>query len=208
MIDFIEYYKIRGHVFGECMSRGDCDLMYVYIPKNASSWTKPNLLDWGWEFYNYHADSLQHKHAMVVLRDPIDRWLSGIAEYFYLRHRNFDSVNINSALLNLIFDRVAFDDHTESQCLFIQNLDKANCTFFWCDDNYRNTFSSFLNKNGMPNKYNNYSYQHVTEHEPVRSRFKQMFRDILFNESRYLKQLQWYYNKDYKLIEETKFYAG
>jgi predicted lipoprotein len=36
----IDEWAHKGHVYGECMSHIDSDLMYVYIPKNASSWTK------------------------------------------------------------------------------------------------------------------------------------------------------------------------
>ena len=49
----INEWQHKGHVYGECMSHPDNDLMYVNIPKNASSWTKPNLLDHKFEFYNF-----------------------------------------------------------------------------------------------------------------------------------------------------------
>lgn len=207
MIDFIEYYKVKGHVFGECMSHPDTDLMYINIPKNASSWTKPNLIDWGWEFYNYHTDNLYHKHALIVLRDPIDRWLSGIAEYMYLHHRDLDLAHVSNSFLNLVFDRIAFDDHTDSQVLFLQDLDLSNCTFFWCNEGYRENFSHFLNVKSMPNKYYNYEYQHVTNNEPIRSKFKKIFRQALENNSKYNQKLQWYFAKDYNLINSVKFYA-
>ena len=86
--------------------------MYVYIPKNASSWTKPNLRDWGWQFYNYHTDQL-NKTAIVVLRDPVERWLSGIAEYFALYQNTTNDLVDNKSLQQIIFDRITFDDHTE-----------------------------------------------------------------------------------------------
>jgi len=208
VIDFIEYYKIQNHLFGECMSKPDSELMYVHIPKNASSWTKPNLLDWGWEFYNYHTDNLYHKHALVVLRDPVDRWLSGIAEYMYLRHRDLDTEHISNVFMNLVFDRIAFDDHTEQQILFLQNLDLNRCTFLWCDENYRQNFSHYLESNNMPNKYYNYEYQHVTKDEPIRSKFKKIFKHALENNSKYKQQLEWYFAKDYKLINSVKFYTS
>lgn len=208
MIDFIEYYKTQGHTFGECMSNSNTNFMYVHIPKNASSWTKPNFKDWDWEFYNYHTDNLYHKHALIVLKDPIERWLSGIAEYFFLKHSNFDSAQINKSFLDIIFDRVAFDDHTERQVLFLQNLDKSNCTFFYCDQSYRHKFSNFLNNNNMHNKYYNYDYQHVTANDPLRSKFKKLFSNILENNSKYIQQLKWYYASDYHLIESVNFYAG
>ena len=83
----INEWRHKDHVYGECMSHPEHDLMYVYVPKNASSWTKPNLQDWNWEFYNFHTDNL-NKHALVVLRDPVERWLSGISEYLTLYHIN------------------------------------------------------------------------------------------------------------------------
>ena len=80
-----ELWESRGHIQGQCMSHADSQYMYINIPKNASSWTKPNLLDHSWEFYNYRTDNLD-KQALVVLRDPVDRWISGIAEFLTLYH--------------------------------------------------------------------------------------------------------------------------
>lgn len=208
MISFLEYYKNRGHVFGECMSRPDTDLMYVHIPKNASSWTKPNLKDWGWELYNYHTDNLYHKHALVVLRDPVERWLSGIAEYMYLYHRTLDTAHFSNCLFDLVFDKIAFDDHTEQQILFLEKLNLNNCTFFWCGPQYRKFFGKFLNDQGMPNSYHNYEYQHVTENDASRKKFKQIFKQTLNKNSKYIQNLNWYFTKDYNLINSVEFYAG
>lgn len=208
MIDFFEYYKNQGHVFGECMSHPNTDLIYVNIPKNASSWTKKVFVERNWEFYNYHTDNLYFKQALVVLRDPVERWISGIAEYMYLRHRDLDTGHVSNAFLNLVFDRIAFDDHTESQVLFLQNLNLSNCVFFWCDKNYRQNFSHYLQSKNMPNNYHDYEYQHVTKDEPVRSKFQKIFRQALENNSKYNQQLQWYFAKDYNLIDSVKFYAG
>lgn len=202
MIDFIEYYKNRGHVFGECMSKSDTDLMYINIPKNASSWTKPNLKDWGWEFYNYHTDNLYNKHALVVLRDPVERWISGIAEYMTLYYADSDPTK----WFDLIFDRVAFDDHTESQVLFLQGINLSNCTFFLCDENFKSNFSDFLNKHDMPNSYHRYENQHVTANSPERTRFKNIFTEALKN-SKYNQKVEWYFEKDYKLLRSIQFYA-
>jgi hypothetical protein len=204
MLD-INYYQHKGHVFGECMSHPNSDLMYVNIPKNASSWTKPNLLDWSWENYNYHTDNLYHKHAMVVLRDPVDRWLSGIAEYLYLYHRNIPNGEFSQGFIDVIFDRVAFDDHTERQSYFIQGIDTSNCTFFWFDDDYRTNFSRYLAEHSMPNKYNRYAKQHVSDLEPVRKNFKEIFKNLI-NDSKYLYQIKDYFKDDYDLINSVKYY--
>ncbi len=208
MINFLEYYKNQGHVFGECMSHPNTDLMYVNIPKNASSWTKPNLKDWGWEHYNYHTDNLYHKHAIVVLRDPIERWLSGIAEYMYLYHSSLDVAHFSNCFFDLVFTRVAFDDHTEQQVLFLEKLDLDNCTFFKCGPQYRELFSHYLNSHGMTNRYFSYNYQHVTNDLPERKKFKQIFFQTLEKNSKYITNLNHFFAKDYQLINSIKFYAG
>lgn len=207
MIDFIEYYKTRGHVFGECMSHPDTNFMYINIPKNASSWTKLNLKDLGWEFYNYHTDNLYHKHALIVLRDPVERWLSGIAEYMSQYHANLDAAHISLSFMNLIFERVAFDDHTDLQVLFLQNINLDNCTFIKCDQDYRVNFSNFLSNREIPNLYSKYDYQHVSSHDTIRTKFKNIFKHAIEKEPKYRQQLQQYFNKDYKLIKLVEFYG-
>jgi hypothetical protein len=204
MLD-INYYQRQGHVFGECMSHSDSDLMYVNIPKNASSWTKPNLLDWSWENYNYHTDNLYHKTAIVVLRDPVERWISGIAEYLYLYHRGWPNEAFTQSMLDLVFDKIAFDDHTEKQVYFVKGLDLSRCVFFWFDENYRERFSQFLTDNGMPNKYHRYAKQHVSDLEPVRKNYKEIFSSAI-KDSKYLYQIEQYFKQDYELINSVTFY--
>lgn len=207
MIGFFNYYKTKGHVFGECMASVDSNLMYVNIPKNASSWTKPNLIDCGWTFQNYHIDCLYHKQAIVVLRDPLDRWVSGIAEYFSKYHPNNNLNEINNRLLDVIFDRVAFDDHTEKQILFIEGLDKDNCIFLNCNETYRKSFSDLLLSKGFPNRYFKYNYQNVSS-DHQRSTIKNFFLHVIKNNSDYKKQIEWYFEDDYTLMNSVKFYAG
>lgn len=204
--DFLNQWQHKGHCYGECMTYPDSDLMYVHIPKNASSWTKPNLQDWGWEFFNYHRDGL-NKHAIVVLRDPIDRWLSGIAEYFTLYHRNIDLAHLGFVFFDVIFDKVAFDDHTERQVNFIDGIDTNNATFFWCDKNYRINFSQFIEERIGANGYHRYDYQHVSEDSPERKKFKAFFKQALDQNSKYQQQLKNYFRHDYDLIKQIQFYG-
>ncbi len=196
----------KGHTFGACMTAPEQDLMYVNIPKNASSWTKPNLKDLGWTNFNYHYNNFYSKHAMIVLRDPIDRWLSGICEYFALYHTNIDTDQFNSVFYDLLIDQVTLDDHTEKQFYFIEGLDHNRATFFMCDENYRLDFSNFLTEHGHQNKYQRYNYQHTTSECAVRSKFKKIFEQLLL-EPKYLEKIKVHYKKDYELIESVKFYA-
>lgn len=202
----LDQWAHKGHVFGECMSHPDSDLMYVNIPKNASSWTKPNLLDWGWKAQNYHTDQLD-KTAIVVLRDPVDRWLSGIAEYLALYHPNFGNGEWTEHVFDIIFDTITFDDHTEQQVKFLQGLDTDRCVFFRCDQLYRQDFSKFLNEQGMANRYHRYEYQHVSENDPVRHNFKELFKATIQN-SKYLDNVKRHFAADYDLINSIKYYGS
>jgi hypothetical protein len=188
------------------MSHPDTNLMYIYIPKNATSWTKPNLLDWKWENYNYHKDNFYHKTAIIVLRDPVDRWVSGIAEYLYLYHRNLKpGSHLPIGILDLIFDKVSFDDHTERQIYFIEGIDPNKSVFFKCDFDYRRKFSHYLYTQNMPNNYSTYDFQHVSSEYPERQEWKKFIRHQLEN-SKYLFQIQQYFKLDYELINQVQFY--
>jgi hypothetical protein len=206
--DFLNQWQHKGHCYGECMSHPDSDLMYVHVPKNASSWTKTNLQDWGWEFFNYHRDSL-NKHAIIVLRDPVDRWLSGIAEYFTLYHSKLDVTHLSTEFFDLVFDKITFDDHTECQVNFVHNIDINNATFFWCNKHYRENFSKFIGERMGIDDYSRYDYQHVSEDSPERKKFKALFVQVLTNHSKreqYKQQLEHHFRRDYELIDQVKFY--
>ena len=232
-----EYYNYKGHEYGSCWSKPRSDIIYVNIPKNASSWTKPNLIDLGWESYNYYRDfdaierhdnvtaayfSIPYhpqpkrpimKKALVVLRDPIERWISGAAEYFTRYHNdmypNMSTAQHSDSIFRLIFDRIAFDDHTESQIYFLEDLDINNITFFWCNETYRENFSKYLaTELNQPNKYNRYDYQHVSSQDPSRKNWKKLFGLVLENNQHYLNAVKEYNKKDYELINAVKFYGN
>jgi hypothetical protein len=197
----------RGHTFGACMTTLDSDLMYVQIPKNASSWTKIHFKDLGWLDFNYHYDHFYKKHALVVLRDPVERWLSGVCEYFSLYHENIDTESFNNTFYDFLIEQTILDDHTESQHCFIEGLDYKNITFFLCNNDYRLQFSTCLKQKGFDNKYHDHEFQHTTNKSITRSKFKKIFEPLL-SQSKYLNKIQQFYKKDYELINSVKFYAG
>ena len=202
---FLDQWAHKGHRYGECMSHPRSELMYVNIPKNASSWTKPNLQDWNWEFYNYHYDTpVKHKTPIVVLRDPVERWISGIAEYFALYFPNFSFPSRET--YQLVLDKITFDDHTEKQVNFIHGLDTDKCIFLWCDENYRTNFSNLVREHLGDNKYDRYEYQHVSSNDTDRKYFKETFSRLLTN-PKYLEQVKQHFAQDYSLIESVKFYG-
>jgi hypothetical protein len=116
----------RGHVIGSGMISPDKKYFYLNIPKNASTFTTNLLKANDWSHWNL--SNRDFENVIVVLRNPIDRWISGIATYLcsYILGENYGSDHFindyNEATERLIFDNVIFDDHTTPQIKFISEI--------------------------------------------------------------------------------------
>lgn len=187
-------------MYGSCYCSPDKSTMYVNIPKNASTWANANFRSLGWRESNFLAENLDYSTAIVALRDPVDRWCSGITEYLYLNHPTFTSYDYTQAIFDLIFGKVNFDDHTECQVKFLNGLDYNRCVFFWVDDNYSFRLSSHLKNNNIK-----ITKSYTSDQKLFKQTTKKIFKDQLTN-SKYLNQIKKYFKEDYTLIESVKFY--
>ena len=99
-----------AHPLGGCLTNGK--QVYVPIPKNASTSVRQALK--GWKSANY-ANRRCDLPGFVVVRDPISRWFSGVAEYAKRAEQDYDG----------LLDSVeaggwpVFDEHTMRQSDFI-----------------------------------------------------------------------------------------
>ena len=216
------YYT--SHMLGQCYKCPDQPVVYLNTPKCASSFMKTQVLDLGWQqgFLdlgpkevpedNLKVDVDDIEKIIVVMRDPYDRWLSGIAEYFGEElHDNegiFELLD-NPLALELIANKVAFDDHTESQLWFLQNVPLDKCVFFRQEQglNYKISkyFSDVLN---IPNKIASESPVHVSTAGTYGGRVKKHLDRLLRKNSVcYLKVLE-YMEQDYEFIENMVTFYG
>jgi len=152
----------RGFGYGSGTLSPDLSQFIVNIPKNASSY----MLDWArrhqWmtTVADDHSDTITE--MIVILRDPLDRWVSGIVQYLntyilsvqgpngpvfpdesYSPHNwPMDAVQwidaYNQTTERLIFDVVnRFDDHVWPQHEFVENLLPAvKRKYFLLDHNF------------------------------------------------------------------------
>lgn len=127
-------YTARGFNPGGMFVKND--LCYIPIPKNSSSYIGQLLLKNGWNTANFLTSDLSNKKIIVLVRDPMDRWISGMSQYLcstLLKNgrTEIDIINSwNDIIQDLIFDRIIFDDHTEKQVYFINSVPRKNCVFF------------------------------------------------------------------------------
>lgn len=200
-------WESKGTRFGDCFTGPDTEFMYVHIPKNASSWTRQKVTELGWSLNNYHQYDLKNKHAIVVLRDPLERWTSGIVEYFYRYHKNISVDQINNTIFDLMADIVTVDPHTEQQVYYIEGLDHKHSTFFYCDQNYSYEINHFLNQHGYSVNYKNSELVYTTKNNAVKQSLHQVFSKML-DDSKYVKYLKGKFHRDYKLLDQITFYKS
>jgi len=206
-----DYWSHRGGLFGRCHSHADAKWFWVNIPKNASSFTQTLLAhQLLWYEMNYHLDDLKDKTPMVVLRDPITRWVSGITEYINRYQHNFETHTVTDQLLDWIFDTITFDDHTERQHYFVQNIDLHRSVCFYCDHLYQDKLISWMESvNLVPSQFEIpdcvYEFAHETNQSERKRQIAKYFADVISAEPKYQTKLRQHFYTDYELIGSLSF---
>jgi hypothetical protein len=145
--------------------------------------------------FTYSNNLITTDKYLVTLRDPIDRWVSGIAQFM-----NTES-NQQLTLHDLV-NTVTFDDHTELQTYFLQNIDIDRCTFLKVDQNLRTNIKLWLNENGYIADIDN--VPNINEGNLV---MKNRFAAMVDGNSQIKLKLAAHYEQDYNLINRVKFYG-
>ena len=118
----------HGYLAGGGLRSSDKKNFYLNIPKNASTYLSNTLLINGWHYHTLGDDSDQIEHAMVVLKDPVDRWVSGVGTYIssWILGPGYGSdhfvENYNNLSERLLFETLILDDHTTPQIDYINQL--------------------------------------------------------------------------------------
>jgi hypothetical protein len=113
----------RGYQVGGGLASPDNEIFFLNIPKNASTFLSSVLHQNGWNYCNL--SNFTGNKVICVLRDPVQRWISGMATYcaLYLLGENYGSdmfvEDYNTLTERIIFDNLVFDDHTTPQIEFI-----------------------------------------------------------------------------------------
>lgn len=211
-------------------------MFYCLIPKNASSWTSQVLAHNGW--VRGQIEQCPRRtidELIVILRDPVDRWVSGIAQYlssYVLNSHWYDRTKYNQGYRGdyipgkpnflspvmtgqqfisqynnlterLIFEQIAFDDHTQEQCWFVDYFECSNRTCFYFNESLQNNFIEKFKSIPLTvpadcdrnRGADNEDHRVISDflHERIRSR-------------PYLRNaLERYYRRDYDMIESADF---
>jgi hypothetical protein len=186
-----------GHHLGECWVHNK-SYTYINIPKNASSYVKACLMGSGnsWVYSDHFIETQQN---LVVLRDPVDRWCSGMAQSLFNSGKESPD--------EIIFNRITFDDHTELQTYFLQDIDLTKTVFFLVDNNLTKNLTDWAKENRNIINTKNISEYNDSRYDD-RAKLKQRFLDAVANYPEYMLKLKDHFAEDYKLIESVKFYGN
>jgi len=164
----IEFRRPSKHGFGSGMLSVDCSQFAVSIPKNASSF----MVDWtgryGWTSATVGDACDWHRvqEVVVLLRDPLSRWISGVAQYLSVHVLNVSNAytsdhgpgledqqmsadnfikNYNPVVERLIFDQLnELDDHVWPQTRFFNILPNVPKKHFVINNELTQKLSQYL----------------------------------------------------------------
>ena len=122
-------------------------LVYIHVPKNASCWIKYHLGQLQSQPYNYYDNGFDtQKHlALVVLREPVQRWISAMAQIFIGYPPDYYLTIDWNNLTKTIFR----NNHTQPQHEFFANIPHDRIVWFRCDRLLEHVFQQFLSTHGL-----------------------------------------------------------
>ena len=183
---------------------------WINIPKNASSFVQKVLDDNKWndvpdDLINSIAESPNIK-KLVVLRDPVERWISGFAEC-WADHDNILDLLDSNTFYDTVQKNPVYDDHTEYQHRFIGKA--QNLQYIYMQKNGINKFykllGAWIKRTGGFAEFDN--YQNPTN--PASNNPNKVA--IVKKLSAYCKQdnnISNLHKKDYELLEQYEKFTN
>ena len=179
-----------------CLESPDKSTIFVSIPKNASSFVSDWLTENGWT--SRRIDSTDPKYVALVLRDPVDRWCSGMAQY--LSYLEIHPEEYTSATDKLFFDVVnKFDDHTWPQHVFYEDVfPNRSKMLFRTDLDLQHTLKQHFRL--QPPQTQNYNRSEDDSKKDKVEYFKNKLQDPIL-----LDKVKQAYHRDYELMSDAEF---
>lgn len=203
----LEHLVARGYTPGSGIISPE-GVFCLHIPKNASTHSSNLLCHNGWRHSNITDPDI--KQNIVILRDPVERWISGFATYAasWILGPSYGSDAFNEDFNELterfIFDQIVFDDHTTAQVKFIEQLNKnLPTTYFALNIDLHRNLEMFL-KTTLEHPENLNS--NVTENNYDTKSVARKMEYILSQHPEYRAKLIECYRKDYDFIRSIHFY--
>jgi hypothetical protein len=198
----------RGHTLGGGMITPDKKYFYLNIPKNASTFTNNVLTDNHWLLWNIAEG--EFNNAIFVLRDPVERWISGFTTYvsLWILAAGYGSeqfiADYNRLTEKFIFDTIVFDDHTMPQTFFINNIPSSvRKHYVWADAN--TLINSISSITGINLNVNTDTMDNNKDSNASTSSINKFIKSRMTPEL--ISKIQEAYKEDYNLINSVNIHG-
>lgn len=189
---------------------------YCYVPllKNAHTWGESVFRNLNFEENDFIFK--KEKKYIIFLRDPIDRWLSGMAQFLEISKIDLkldtlldSNFKLDKLHLHLLCTVIGFDPHTQGQFRYIRQynpqLERGKCIYFYMNDvNFASNVKHFLHKTfqvTIPTKKIN-----STEKNTFKKNIRNQLEMTIKNNSTYRNNILSYFQEDYDFIKKCNFY--
>lgn len=195
-------YKVMFPHFGMCMRGENLNHAFIPVPRCGSSYLLQHMSEnLGWMPYNYNF--IQDGRFFAVLRDPYQRWLSGLWAIADPEEPNYENKPVNlldKESLDKMFDDLSLQNHhTTQQYVFFRNLDISKITFFNFDSiNFMQNFQHFF--------YNEFGIEFKAKDKWHSSDEKTLIKEIIESNTNNLNKLQKWLQPDFDFVKSVKFY--
>lgn len=222
----ISHRDDRGYQPGSGVIDRSHQRFILHIPKNASSF----ISHWTTRSGQWHVHTLTDcqdhddlQQMIIVLRDPVERWLSGFAQYacswLLNASRFFDTAtgpgqnfqrrtgqefvqHYNWMTERLIFDNVEiFDDHVWPQsCFFRDILPDVPRRFFVLDHDFDHRFAQYLDLPAPDPDLD----RNIGDANPDVRQIRQFLKSRMQDVPELLRCVKQVYEQDYHLIDSLR----
>ena len=194
-----------SHVYGEGSANQQLKLCYFHIPKCASMWMRKYLSIMprgGWAGVNFVTDDLADFVPLIILRDPVRRWISHCPAREKISTMLEDVQEIDDLFDNLESSWL-YDEHSAKQTDFIAGLDLSRAVYFYCDSDLARNVEHFFHSRNVnfdaPDPINE------QETDPITKLATKTWQELL-SRPKYYSKFREVFAADYALIESVRFY--
>jgi len=161
---------------------------YIKMPKCASDSIQSAITSKDYKYLIGRPE--QDGNFFTVIRDPLDRWVSGVCEYLNRQADGTDKLIINT-LDAIATGSIIFDEHTIPMTYFLYPFNGYNITYFRMSNNIFDEINTTFDldlayKHSNKSIKNNglyYALKSICMESRFRATFNQIYKDdiVLFN---------------------------
>ena len=205
-------------------------LIYVNIPKNASSWISLQFnqgINRDAENINYYdIVDLTQCQFIVILRDPLDRWIAGMTQMIYTepdqhfghilgrpgvltkRVAMINPMYIDTFDWELVMEKIEYDNHTQKQVDFIHGIPQDRIVWLKFDSQLKDNFANLMLSYGCDVEIKKSDKDNITPKDSAKHAVMDKIVSKLDQHTKYRQKIIDHYHEDYALINSVKFYKN